>query len=131
MKKKNENNVCKIEKLTDLTKPELAYIAEDLLSEVLDRAAFKNEEYNATDEDIIKDLSRSQTVLKLIGWRNFAETISKITLDNICNYKKEIADIYYTCLRNMDSGRYNLYCDLYHEDKFDFTYLNEKKSRKV
>ena len=37
MKKKN-NNAVKIEKITDLTKQELAFIAEDLLSEVLDRA---------------------------------------------------------------------------------------------
>ena len=55
MKKKN-NNAVKIEKITDLTKQELAFIAEDLLCEVLDRAAYNNEEYNATDEDIIKDL---------------------------------------------------------------------------
>jgi len=39
MKKKN-NNAVKIEKITDLTKQELAFIAEDLLCEVLDRAAY-------------------------------------------------------------------------------------------
>ncbi|MCR4554328.1 MAG: hypothetical protein K5752_05355 [Succinivibrionaceae bacterium] len=128
MKKKNNNSAKKIEKLTDLTKPELAYIAEDLLCEVLDRAAFNNKEYDATDEDIIKDLSRAQTVLKLIGWRNFVETISKITLDNICNYEKEITVIYYNCMRIMDSGRYESYCNLYLDDSFYL--LNEKKSRK-
>lgn len=127
MKKKN-NNAVKIEKITDLTKQELAYIAEDLLSEVLDRAAYNNEECNATDDDIIKDLNRSQTVLKLIGWRDFAETISKITLDNICNYEKEITVIYYNCMRIMDSGRYESYCNLYLDDSFYL--LNEKKSRK-
>ena len=42
MKKKN-NNAVKIEKITDLTKQELAFIAEDLLCEVLDRAAYNNE----------------------------------------------------------------------------------------
>ena len=47
MKKKN-NNAVKIEKITDLTKQELAFIAEDLLCEVLDRAAYNNEEYNKT-----------------------------------------------------------------------------------
>ena len=127
MKKKN-NNAVKIEKITDLTKQELAFIAEDLLCEVLDRAAYNNEEYNATDDDIIKDLNRSQTVLKLIGWRDFAETISKITLENISNYEKEIAVIYYNCMRIMDSGRYELYCNLCLEDKFYL--LKEKKSRK-
>ena len=127
MKKKN-NNAVKIEKITDLTKQELAFIAEDLLSEVLDRAAYNNEEYNATDEDIIKDLSRAQTVLKLIGWRNFAETISKITLKNICNYEKEIAVIYYNCMKIMDSGRYESYSKLCLDDSFYL--LNEKKSRK-
>ena len=127
MKKKN-NNAVKIEKITDLTKQELAYIAEDLLSEVLDRAAYNNEEYNATDDDIIKDLNRSQTVLKLIGWRDFAETISKITLENICNYEKEITVIYYNCMRIMDSGRYDSYSKLCLDDSFYL--LNEKKSRK-
>lgn len=127
MKKKN-NNAVKIEKITDLTKQELAYIAEDLLCEVLDRAAYNNEEYNATDEDIVKDLSRAQTVLKLIGWRNFAETISKITLENICNYEKEITVIYYNCMKIMDSGRYESYCKLCLDDSFYL--LNEKKSRK-
>ena len=127
MKKKN-NNAVKIEKITDLTKQELAFIAEDLLCEVLDRAAYNNEEYNATDDDIIKDLNRSQTVLKLIGWRDFAETISKITLENICNYEKEIAVIYYNCMKIMDSGRYESYSKLCLDDSFYL--LNEKKSRK-
>lgn len=117
MKKKN-NNTAKIEKITDLTKPELAFIAEDLLCEVLDRAAYNNEEYDATDDDIIKDLNRSQIVLKLIGWRDFAETISKITLENICNYEKEIAVIYYNCMRIMDSGRYDSYSKLCLDDSF-------------
>ena len=107
MKKKN-NNAVKIEKITDLTKQELAFIAED--------------------EDIIKDLSRAQTVLKLIGWRNFAETISKITLENIRNYEKEIAVIYYNCMKIMDSGRYESYSKLCLDDSFYL--LNEKKSRK-
>ena len=127
MKKKN-NNAVKIEKITDLTKQELAFIAEDLLCEVLDRAAYNNEEYNATDDDIIKDLNRSQTVLKLIGWRDFAETISKITLENIRNYEKEIAVIYYNCMKIMDSGRYESYSKLCLDDSFYL--LNEKKSRK-
>ena len=127
MKKKN-NNAVKIEKITDLTKQELAFIAEDLLCEVLDRAAYNNEEYNATDDDIIKDLNRSQTVLKLIGWRDFAETISKITLENICYYEKEIAVIYYNCMKIMDSGRYESYSKLCLDDSFYL--LNEKKSRK-
>lgn len=117
MKKKN-NKAAKIEKITDLTKSELAFIAEDLLCEVLDRATYNNEEYNATDEDIIKDLNRSQTVLKLIGWRDFAETISKITLENIRNYEKEITFIYYNCMKIMDSGRYESYSKLCLEDKF-------------
>ena len=82
---KKKNNAAKIENITDLTKPELAFIAEDLLCEVLDRAAYNNEEYNQgtveNTQDYIVTYYNNTNVgtgtVKIEGTGRFKGTVTK------------------------------------------------------
>ncbi len=100
--------------IKDLSIAECIYLAEDLIS-VLDCRARNDNEFDTSDEIVKENLKKAPILLDMIGWHKEAETLKKITLDNISEFKDFLYDLEFMCLPNVgdypNQIRYDLFAD--------------------
>ena len=110
----------KIVNVKDLNNAELLYLAEDLIC-ILDCRARNDDEFN-TPDDLVKDnLKKAPVLLDMIGWHDDAETLRKITLENITEFKDFLYKLEFSCLPNFDDHPNDIRYDLFSSDTiFEF-----------
>jgi hypothetical protein len=89
--------------IKNLTIPELIYLAENMIC-ILDCKANEDDEYETPDELVINNLNKVPVLLDMIGWHEKSETVKKITLENIHDYKNFLSDLEFNCLPYTTNG---------------------------
>ena len=72
--------------IKDLNWDELLFLAEDLIC-ILDCKASDDDEYETPDDLVRENLKKTPVLLDMLGWHEDADTVRRITLENIHDFK--------------------------------------------
>ena len=82
--------------IKDLNWDELLFLAEDLIC-ILDCRASDDDEYETPDDLVRENLKKTPVLLDMLGWHEDADTVRRITLENIHDFKDYLSHLEFSC----------------------------------